>query len=801
MFQPFLHRRTLLSGAVLAATLGLGGCQAWLERQGADLPPSSGVQPLKGLAQSVSIRRNALGVPLIESHSFHDALFALGYVHASDRLQQMLDLRLLAEGRLAERAGPAALDGDRLMRALNLRADARIVHQNASPRLRQFLEVYARGVNAYLFRQRDRYSAGGYRPAYWKAEDSALLFCLLDFALAGNLQEEIAGLLLADKVGAEQLAWLLPTYPDEPLPVDEADKIKGIALGGQTRALAGLAANLRHLAGLNLQGDLSSQWAVAAPRSHAGRSLLASDSHQSGETPLWHLVQLRAPRYQASGIALPGLPLLLSGFNGSLAWNIGRSMGDSQDLFLERLRRSGGRLEYLADGQWLPLRERQETFFVRGQRPQREAFYASAHGPLLGGTTGPLGIALKRAEFAGDRSLDAFFELSRAPSVEAAHDAVREIRAPAVNLLYADARSIAWQVGGRYPNRRSGRGLLPSPGWERQYGWDGYADSMLHPYDQDPPQGWLVDANQRSVPGGYGVQLSNAWYYPERAERIAERLAADRRHDARSQIALQYDQRTPFAAKLQSMLADPALAQPLARAIAALPAAERTRAELALARLQAFDGQLSAHSADAALYAAFLQESARQTFLDELGGEQDAAWLAFVDLARFNYSAQADHLLGRADSPFWDDRRTPQVEDKPAIIARSLAAAVAQLDSQLGSDRSRWQWGALHRYPQLPGARTPLPAGGDHSTVNLAANSWGTRFDAWSAPALRLVVDFALDEPLQAQVRGQSEHPTSPYHAAAREALLKGRYTPLPLREANLQRAYGNQRLLLTPAR
>lgn len=171
MFQPFLHRRTLLSGAVLAATLGLGGCQAWLERQGADLPPSSGVQPLKGLAQSVSIRRNALGVPLIESHSFHDALFALGYVHASDRLQQMLDLRLLAEGRLAERAGPAALDGDRLMRALNLRADARIVHQNASPRLRQFLEVYARGVNAYLFRQRDRYSAGGYRPAYWKAED------------------------------------------------------------------------------------------------------------------------------------------------------------------------------------------------------------------------------------------------------------------------------------------------------------------------------------------------------------------------------------------------------------------------------------------------------------------------------------------------------------------------------------------------------------------------------------------------------------------------------------------------------
>ena len=71
------------------------------------LPPTSGVQPIKGLAQNVSIRRNALGMPLIETGTFHDALFALGYVHASDRLSQMVSLRLLAQGRLAEMVGPA----------------------------------------------------------------------------------------------------------------------------------------------------------------------------------------------------------------------------------------------------------------------------------------------------------------------------------------------------------------------------------------------------------------------------------------------------------------------------------------------------------------------------------------------------------------------------------------------------------------------------------------------------------------------------------------------------------------------
>ncbi|MDI9793084.1 penicillin acylase family protein, partial [Pseudomonas aeruginosa] len=101
---------------------GLAGCQSWLDDRYADsLPPTSGVQPIKGLAQNVSIRRNALGMPLIETGTFHDALFALGYVHASDRLSQMVSLRLLAQGRLAEMVGPGALEIDRFMRTVNLR--------------------------------------------------------------------------------------------------------------------------------------------------------------------------------------------------------------------------------------------------------------------------------------------------------------------------------------------------------------------------------------------------------------------------------------------------------------------------------------------------------------------------------------------------------------------------------------------------------------------------------------------------------------------------------------------------------
>ena len=135
--------------AAVAGVLSLTGCQTWNTQD--TLPPTSGVQPLKGLAQNVSIRRNAMGMPLIESNSFHDALFTLGYVHASDRISQMVTLRLLAQGRLTEMSGADLLDADRYMRAVNLKKNAGELYKASSPRLKRFFEVYARGVNAVSY--------------------------------------------------------------------------------------------------------------------------------------------------------------------------------------------------------------------------------------------------------------------------------------------------------------------------------------------------------------------------------------------------------------------------------------------------------------------------------------------------------------------------------------------------------------------------------------------------------------------------------------------------------------------------
>ena len=835
-------RLTIL--ATLGSTLLLGGCQSFLNSRYADsVHPDQGIVRVQGLAQSVVVRRNPLGMPLIETTTFHDALFTLGYVHAADRLSQMVGMRLLAEGRLAEMNGPGMLEIDRFMRTVNLKAEAEVLYKNASPRIKKFFEVYARGVNAYLFRYQDRLpmdlAESGYRPAYWKPEDSVLLFCLLNFGLSVNLQEEIAALKLADKVGADKLAWLLPSYPDEPLPFEEAEKLRGLSLGGQIPGLAAVNDAAGQVAALNMLGvAASNNWAIAPQNSRSGRSLLANDTHLPLSMPsVWNFVHIRSPKFQAAGVSIAGVPAVVAGFNGKLAWGMTMVMGDNQDLFLEQLKREGGRLYYMADGKWQPARERQETFFIKGQRPIRETIWETRHGPLLNSALGerksplqplPLrsgyGLALRNIQAEADRSIDAFFDLSRAQSVEQAFEATREVRAMALNMVFADAQHIGWQVTGRYPNRKQGTGLVPSPGWNGAYDWDGYADPMLHPYDQDPLQGWLGTANHRTVPRGYGMQLSNSWFYPERAERIAQ-LAGSGKHDQKSMIAMQYDQTTPFAGKLQAMLDAPSMAAPLKQAIAALPAPERTKAEEAYKRLMAFDGRMAATSADAALYSAFLQESAKATFLDELGPQTSPAWQALVDTANNSYSAQADHLLGRDDSPFWDDVKTAQKEDKAAILARSLANAATFLEGELGANRSAWQWGKLHQYrwtsnaskmaPYLSASqrssiesigsyldRGPYPAGGDHGTLNVAAYAWGNDFDVWLIPAMRIVVDFGLPEPMIGlNSSGQSGNPASRHYADGIQAWLKGGYMSFPFQGGNIDRVYGNKRLMLMPGR
>src|SRR6266849_9560349 len=136
--------RRIVLVVILVPVVLAGGAYLWLRNS---LPQTSGTLVLAGPSAEIRITRDAAGVPHIAAASDRDAAFALGFVHAGDRLFQMELMRRLGAGRLAELVGEAALGTDRTMRTLGLyRAAERQLSDLSSP-LREALEAYAAGVN------------------------------------------------------------------------------------------------------------------------------------------------------------------------------------------------------------------------------------------------------------------------------------------------------------------------------------------------------------------------------------------------------------------------------------------------------------------------------------------------------------------------------------------------------------------------------------------------------------------------------------------------------------------------------
>ena len=163
--------------------------------------------------------------------------------------------------------------------------------------------------------------------------------------------------------------------------------------------------------------------------------------------------------------------------------------------------------------------------------------------------------------------------------------------------------------------------------------------------------------------------------------------------------------------------------------------------------------------------------------------------------------------MSREDSPFWDDAKTAQKEDKPTVLARSLVAAVNAAEQSMGPDHKAWQWGKLHHYvwrnAEGQTVRGPIAAGGDHTTLNMAAYNMGAGdFEATVIPAMRMIIDFGQIEPMMAQnSTGQSSNPASPHYADGIDPWLKGQYLSFPMQPQNFDKVYGKTRLTLTPGK
>ena len=685
---------------------------------------------LAGLSGPVTIQLDPDGIPWIKAASDTDAATAIGYMHARDRMFQMDLMRRAASGRLSELAGAATLRLDRTNRTLGLRRRAEAELAGLDPAVRAMLDAYATGVNAFLA-ERGRFSAPEFiligAPEPWTPVDSLLWGKTMAQYLAGNWRSELYRAELAPKLPPAVQRALWPSWPGTPRPDAALTSTK-------------LAAHVPDFpAPFTLPNEASNEWAVDGAHSTTGAPLLAGDPHLGLTFPaIWYLARIDTPGHTLAGAFAPGIPFLVIGHNGALAWTFTTTGADTQDVFVETPAPDG---TYATPDGPKPFVSREEHIAVRGAPDDILTVRETRHGPVLSDldATSPRILAVSMASLiVPDTSAAGLLALNRATTVAEAGRAGAAITAPVQNLLVADRVGIAQFTTGRVPRRRAGDGSVPVDGADGAHDWTGFAGGLDLPHIVAPASGRIVNANEPVAPPDFPVFMGAEQFGDWRARRIRTMLDAHPKHDRSSFAAMQVDVVSDFAHEvLPAMLAT-----------APIDAAS----ERILALLRGWDGSMRTDLPQPLVFNAWIRRF-RADLLADLG-IPDAPVGPTIDIVG-NAIARGGAVLCNGDC-------TP-------LLSRSLAEIAAALPA--GWEQQ--EWGTVHQaifaHPLLGNlplvgavATWSIPQPGDDSTVFRGAMR-APGYTSLHGPAYRGVYDLSdLDASLFGLAPGETGNPFSP---------------------------------------
>lgn len=759
--------RRLLQVAVCLLVLLAGlGVWVWFEAR-ASLPQVDGALELPGLAAPVTVGRDALGIPVIRATNLEDAVRAHGLVHAQDRFFQMDLSRRATAGELAALFGPRALEADRRQRALQRRRAARQLFDGLDAATRRLVTAYADGVNTgleSLGAKPPEYLLLRAEPAPWRPEDTLLaVIGFFDMLSFNHRMEKPLG-TMAGTLPAELVEFLTPATSrwDRPLIETESGGYQAPAIPGPE------VVDLRGAEAMPPSGAVrptgmalgSNNWAVAAERSADGGALLANDPHLGLRVPhVWHRVQFEIAGRRVVGVGAPGLPGVVIGSNGDLAWGATNSFADQTDLVVVEVDPEDDGRYRTSEGSE-PFEVVRERLEVRGEDPVDLEVRWTRWGPVSGEDW--LGRPLVvRSPVHDPRGLNfSLLELMSAATVERAAEIIEAWRGPSQNWLIAAADGrIAWVVNGPMPRRQGFSGKVPTSWAADDHGWSGERPG---PRLVAPESGRLWTANGRTVPQ-VEPALTHVWMHSGRTRRIAELLAAGGPWDESSLRAIQLDTASAyhrFAVEVALAAIAPDEPDPTLRRFRDLAAAWGGTAEVNDTGFPAV-GRLAR-----ALVEGVLDPLLAPTVAADDGFVYN--WALADEPVRVLLEHRPPHLVPPPHAD-WDAFLRAVVER----VAAEMAAEGA-LERPWGEVRPltvRHPLGGLAvlgRYLNMPTVEVPGWAG----SVRAQTASYGA--------SMRMVVSPGQEEEgLLHMPAGQSGHFMSPHYADQHAAWVEGRPTPL----------------------
>ncbi|MGG2022749.1 penicillin acylase family protein [Pseudomonas sp. S8] len=773
-------------------------------------PTRQGQVELRNLQGSVTVRYDERGVPHIRAENETDLYRALGYVHAQDRLFQMEAMRRLARGELAEVLGPKLLDTDKLFRSLRIRERAAryVASLDKQSPAWKALQAYLDGINQY----QDSHAAPiefdvlGIPKRPFTAEDSISVAGYMAYSFAAAFRTEPLLTYVRDQLGADYLnVFDLDWQPQGVLAKGHAKKTPTLAADDwkDLNALARLSEQALIENGLP-QFEGSNAWVIAGSRSQSGKPLLAGDPHIRFSVPsVWYEAQLSAPGFELYGHHQALVPFAFLGHNLDFGWSLTMFQNDDLDLIAEKVNPDNPNQVWY-HGQWSDLLSTEQQIAVKGQAPVTLTLRQSPHGPIvndaLGTAAGKTPIAMWWAFLETPNPiLEGFYQLNRADTLAKARAAAAKVQAPGLNIVYANAKGdIAWWASALLPKRPAGvkpEFILDGSG--NQADKDGYYPFSANPQEENPPRGYIVSANFQPL-SPTGMEIPGYYNLADRGQQLNRQLSDKSlkwSNEANQQLQLGtttgYGPRTlaPLLPVLREVVSDPA--------------------QLKLVeQLAQWQGDYPLDSVNATVFNQFLYDLADAAMRDELGNDFFETLLSTRVI-----DAALPRLAANADSPWWDNRTTPNKETRADIVKAAWQASIAHLKQTLGDNPSDWQWGTAHTlthgHPlgqQKPLDRIvnvgPFAAPGSHEVPNnLSAKLGPAPWPVTYGPSTRRLVDFADPaHSLTINPVGQSGVPFDSHYDDQAEEYVEGMYVQAHFSEEEVT-ANTRSTLKLLPAR
>ncbi|WP_114755097.1 penicillin acylase family protein [Flavobacterium glaciei] len=754
-------------------------------------PKYEGELHLNNIQKETTVYFDEFGVPHIYAASSTDAMVALGYVHAQDRLWQMELMRRIAPGRLSEIFGSVALKSDKFFAGVGIEeasAKAIAALDKNSPSYKLTM-AYLDGINQYMDEGTTpvEFSLVGVKKEKFTIKDVYNIFGYMSFSFAMAQKSDPLLTDIRNKYGMEYL---------KDFGIDGSfnrTKIKNAKDRPQE-----YAAISKSIAQLLEQSPISpfigsNSWVIAPKKTKNGKVIFANDPHIGFSQPgTWYEAHLVTPDFELYGCYLAGTPYPLLGHNREYAYGLTMFENDDIDLYQEQSNPSNPN-EYKTPSGFSAYEIRKKTIKVKDSADVVLNVKTTRHGPvmndLIDGLMKDKPVAMSWIYTQQPiQILDAVYQLSHAKSKADFQKGVRLIAAPGLNVMYGDAKgNVAWWATGKLYKHNPG--VNPNFILDGASGKDDikeYLDFSKNPSAVNPSWNYVYSANNQPEPiDGF---LYPGYYLPEdRAKRITQLLNPKSDWDMASVGKMIFDNTSSVA---------PDVVKQLISNVDQKLLSENEKEALTI--LKEWKGSNNLADVGPTIYNKWIFNYLKNTFEDELGAQNFKQFLGTHIMKQI-----IAEQINNAASPWWDNVNTKnEKETRSKIISQSFKESIVALEEQLGSSVADWTWNKVHtlehQHPlgQVAAFRRifnvgPFEVSGSTEVINNLFFDFTDdgNYVVKGGPSTRRIIDFSdIENSWSILPTGQSGNPLSAHYSDQAELYNAGKFRRMMLNKEEIVR-------------